>query len=39
MSCAIVRVYKDHGISGTSGRDKRPAFEKLCLMPRVGNST
>src|SRR6266550_3296683 len=31
-SCAseIVKVYKDHGISGTRGRDKRPAFDKLC---------
>src|SRR5215471_16731386 len=28
--CEIVRVYKDHGISGTRGRDKRPAFDKLC---------
>jgi DNA invertase Pin-like site-specific DNA recombinase len=26
----IVRVYKDHGISGAKGRDKRPAFDKLC---------
>ena len=24
------QVYKDHGISGTRGRDKRPAFDKLC---------
>jgi hypothetical protein len=30
MGCEIVRVYKDHGISGTRGRDKRPAFNKLC---------
>src|SRR5436190_8793264 len=22
--------YKDHGISGTRGRDKRPGFDKLC---------
>jgi DNA invertase Pin-like site-specific DNA recombinase len=26
----IVRVYKDHGISGAKGRDKRPAFDNLC---------
>jgi len=26
----IVRVYKDHGISGAKGRDKRPAFDGLC---------
>jgi DNA invertase Pin-like site-specific DNA recombinase len=25
-----VTVYKDHGISGAKGRDKRPAFDKLC---------
>src|SRR5215510_1407894 len=30
MSCEIVKVYRDHGISGTRGRDKRPAFDKLC---------
>jgi DNA invertase Pin-like site-specific DNA recombinase len=30
MGCEIVTVYKDHGISGTRGRDKRPAFDKLC---------
>jgi DNA invertase Pin-like site-specific DNA recombinase len=30
MGCEIVRVYKDHGISGTRGRDNRPAFDKLC---------
>jgi DNA invertase Pin-like site-specific DNA recombinase len=26
----IERVYKDHGISGAKGRDKRPAFDRLC---------
>src|SRR5882757_5741773 len=30
MSCKIVKVYKDHGISGAKGRDKRPAFDALC---------
>jgi DNA invertase Pin-like site-specific DNA recombinase len=25
----IVEVYEDHGISGSKGRDKRPAFDKL----------
>jgi DNA invertase Pin-like site-specific DNA recombinase len=25
----IVHVYKDHGISGAKGRDKRPAFDAL----------
>jgi DNA invertase Pin-like site-specific DNA recombinase len=29
MGCEIVRVYKDHGISGAKGRDKRPAFDAL----------
>lgn len=26
----IVEVYTDKGISGAKGRDKRPAFDKLC---------
>src|SRR5262249_39756442 len=26
----IVKVYKDHGISGAKGRDKRPGFDSLC---------
>jgi DNA invertase Pin-like site-specific DNA recombinase len=26
----IVKVYKDHGVSGAKGRDKRPAFDALC---------
>jgi DNA invertase Pin-like site-specific DNA recombinase len=30
MGCEIVHVYKDHGISGAKGRDKRPAFDQLC---------
>src|SRR3974377_2380422 len=30
MGCDIVKVYKDHGISGAKGRDKRPAFNALC---------
>jgi DNA invertase Pin-like site-specific DNA recombinase len=25
----IVRVYKDHGISGAKGKDKRPQFDAL----------
>ena len=25
----VVKVYKDHGISGSKGRDKRPAFDAL----------
>jgi DNA invertase Pin-like site-specific DNA recombinase len=30
MGCEVVRVYKDHGVSGAKGRDKRPAFEAMC---------
>jgi DNA invertase Pin-like site-specific DNA recombinase len=30
MGLDIVHVYKDHGISGAKGRDKRPAFDALC---------
>jgi DNA invertase Pin-like site-specific DNA recombinase len=26
----VVETYVDHGISGSKGRDKRPAFDKLC---------
>lgn len=26
----VVHVYKDHGISGAKGRDKRPQFDALC---------
>jgi DNA invertase Pin-like site-specific DNA recombinase len=26
----VVKVYRDHGISGAKGRDKRPAFDHLC---------
>jgi DNA invertase Pin-like site-specific DNA recombinase len=30
IGCKIVKVYKDHGISGAKGRDKRPDFDALC---------
>src|ERR1700726_2087064 len=30
IGCEIVKVYKDHGISGAKGRDKRPGFDALC---------
>ena len=30
MGCEIVKVYKDHGVSGAKGRDKRPAFDAMC---------
>jgi DNA invertase Pin-like site-specific DNA recombinase len=29
MGCEITKVYKDHGISGAKGKDKRPAFDAL----------
>src|SRR6185437_11307021 len=29
IGCDIIKVYKDHGISGVKGRDKRPAFNAL----------
>jgi DNA invertase Pin-like site-specific DNA recombinase len=30
IGCNVVKVYRDHGISGAKGRDKRPAFDALC---------
>jgi len=30
IGCEIVKVYKDHGVSGAKGRDERPAFDALC---------
>src|SRR5262249_11420911 len=30
LGCEIVKVYRDHGISGAKCRDRRPAFDKLC---------
>ena len=33
MGCEIVHVYKDHGVSGAKGRDKRSAFNALALSP------
>src|SRR5881392_2343480 len=30
MGCEIVKVYKDHGISGAKGRDGRPQFDAMC---------
>jgi DNA invertase Pin-like site-specific DNA recombinase len=29
MGCEMVRVYRDHGISGAKGRDGRPEFDRL----------
>jgi DNA invertase Pin-like site-specific DNA recombinase len=30
IGCSIVKVYKDHGVSGAKGREKRPQFDALC---------
>ncbi len=30
MSCEIVHLYRDQGISGAKGRNGRPAFDALC---------
>src|SRR5262249_30322969 len=30
IGCEIVKIYKDHGISGAKGRNGRPAFDALC---------
>jgi DNA invertase Pin-like site-specific DNA recombinase len=30
MGIEIAKVYRDHGISGAKGRDKRPDFDRLC---------
>jgi DNA invertase Pin-like site-specific DNA recombinase len=30
MGCEVIKIYKDHGISGAKSRDKRPAFDALC---------
>jgi hypothetical protein len=38
MGCEVVKVYKDHGISGAKGRDKRPSFDASAAMPTGGSS-
>ena len=30
MGREVVKVYKDHGISGAKARDRRPAFDAMC---------
>lgn len=30
MGCEIVRVFRDHGVSGAEGRDKRLQFDAMC---------
>ena len=38
MGWDIVKVYKDHGISGAKGREKRPAFNALFGMQPSASS-
>jgi DNA invertase Pin-like site-specific DNA recombinase len=30
MGVEVVKTYRDHGVSGAKGRDKRPQFDALC---------
>ena len=30
MGCEVVKVYRDHGVSGAKGRDERPQFDRCC---------
>jgi hypothetical protein len=30
MGCEIVKIYRDHGISGAKSRDGRPEFDRMC---------
>jgi DNA invertase Pin-like site-specific DNA recombinase len=39
MGCEIVRVYRDHGISGTRGATSGRLSTSCAVMPRVANST
>ena len=39
IGCEIVKVYKDHGISGAKGREKRPRLMRCARLPRAGNLT
>lgn len=39
MGCEMVQVYKDHGISGAKGRDKRPRSTGFAETRRSANST
>ena len=34
----IVAVYRDEGISGSKGRDKRPGFDAITRMPAAASS-
>jgi DNA invertase Pin-like site-specific DNA recombinase len=30
MGCEVVKLYRDHGLSGAKGRHERPQFNRLC---------
>jgi DNA invertase Pin-like site-specific DNA recombinase len=30
MGCDVVKIYRDQGVSGATGRDKRPQFDAMC---------
>src|SRR6201997_2547743 len=30
MGCEVVKVYRDHGVSGAKSRDERPQLDRLC---------
>jgi DNA invertase Pin-like site-specific DNA recombinase len=30
MGREVVKVYRDHGVSGAKDRDERPQFDRLC---------
>ena len=38
MGCEIIKVYRDHGISGAKGRDRHRHSTSCAVMPRDGNS-
>jgi len=37
MGCEIVKVYKDHGISGGDGEGERPGLDRICRDAARGN--
>src|SRR3954466_15813278 len=39
MGCEIVKVYRDHGISGAKGATSDRRSTSCAVMPRDGNST
>jgi Resolvase, N terminal domain len=39
MGVEVVKVYRDHGISGAKGRDKRPQFDALMRLSDSSTSS